>query len=165
MAGSLAKVLGQTAIGLAAVVFTALGAASGSLYWNRVEQHGERSARTELSALAADEIPRVLGYEYQTVERSLTETYPLFTPGYRQEFQQHVTDEIIPQARDKHLVNQVDVVGVGILSVRRTAGSVLVFMNRTMTDKSKQTLYDGSRLRVDYRKIDNKWLIDNIAPI
>ena len=34
-----------------------------------------------------------------------------------------------------------------------------------MTDKSKQTAYDGSRLRVDYQKVDGRWLINYIAPI
>jgi Mce-associated membrane protein len=38
-------------------------------------------------------------------------------------------------------------------------------MNRTVTDKSRQPLYDGSRLRVDYKRIDSKWLIDYITPI
>jgi Mce-associated membrane protein len=38
----------------------------------------------------------------------------------------------------------------------------MVFMNRTVTDKSKQPVYDGSRLRVDYEKIDGTWLIQDI---
>ncbi|MCV7178895.1 mammalian cell entry protein, partial [Mycolicibacterium sphagni] len=41
----------------------------------------------------------------------------------------------------------------------------LVFMNRTVTDESKQPVYDGSRLRVDYQKVDGKWLINYITPI
>ncbi|MEO8815053.1 MAG: mammalian cell entry protein [Mycobacterium sp.] len=155
----------RTAVGLAVGAFVILGAAGGGLYWNRVELHGEEIARSELPALAADEIPKVLGYEYKTVERSLTEAYPLFTPDYRREFVDRATNDIIPQARELHLVNQVNIVGVGVLTARRTTGSVLVYMNRTMTDKSKKTLYDGSRLRVDYRKVDDKWLIDSIAPI
>jgi Mce-associated membrane protein len=38
-------------------------------------------------------------------------------------------------------------------------------MNRTVTDKSKQPVYDGSRLQVDYQKVDGKWLIGFIKPI
>ncbi|MEK1106377.1 mammalian cell entry protein, partial [Mycobacterium ulcerans] len=33
------------------------------------------------------------------------------------------------------------------------------------TDKSRQPLYDGSRLRVDYNRIVGKWLIAYITPI
>jgi Mce-associated membrane protein len=146
-------------------VFVALGATAGSLYWSRVETRGEEVARSELTKLTVDEIPKVLGYEYKTVERSLTETYPMFTGDYRREFEARAVNEIIPQAREKQLVNQVDVVGVGALDAKRTTGSVLVFVNRTVTGKSKEKYYEGSRLRVDFRKIDRKWLISNIAPI
>lgn len=156
--------------GLAALVailggLVGLGATAGSLYWSRVEFRGEQVARTELVKLAADQIPKVLGYEYKTVERSLTETFPMFTGDYRREFEARAINEIIPQAREKQLVNQVDVVGVGALDAKRTSGSVLVFVNRTVTGKSKEKYYEGSRLRVDFRKIDRKWLISNIAPI
>ncbi|MCV7086239.1 mammalian cell entry protein [Mycolicibacter hiberniae] len=146
-------------------VFVGLGATAGSLYWSRVEARGEQTTRTELTQLTTDEIPKVLGYEYKTVERSLTETFPLFTGDYRREFEARAVNEIIPQAREKQLVNQVDVVGVGALDAKRTTGSVLVFVNRVVTGKSKEKYYEGSRLRVDFRKIDRKWLISNIVPI
>jgi Mce-associated membrane protein len=38
-------------------------------------------------------------------------------------------------------------------------------LNRTVTDKSKEPVYDGSRPRVDYQKIDGRWLIQYITPI
>jgi Mce-associated membrane protein len=41
----------------------------------------------------------------------------------------------------------------------------MVFMNRTVTDKSKQPIYEGSRLRVDFQRLDGKWLINYIQPI
>ena len=63
------------------------------------------------------------------------------------------------------MVSQANVVGVGVLDAQRDSASVMVFMNRTVTDKSKQPVYDGSRLRVDYQKIDGKWLIKYITPI
>jgi Mce-associated membrane protein len=143
----------------------ALGAVGGWQYWNRVEVRGEQAARAELAPLAAEQMPRVFGYDYQTVERSLAEVYPMLTPQYRQEFQTRVTNDIIPQARDRQLVSQANVVGVGVLDAQRTSGSVMVYLNRTVTDKSKESVYDGSRLRVDYQKIDGEWLIQFIEPI
>jgi Mce-associated membrane protein len=157
--------LGLAALAVILGVFVGLGATAGSLYWSRVESRGEQVARTELAKLTTDEIPKVLGYEYTTVERSLTETYPMFTGDYRREFEARAVNEIIPQAREKQLVNQVDVVGVGALDAKRTTGSVLVFVNRTVSGKSKEKYYEGSRLRVEFRKVDHKWLISNIVPI
>lgn len=165
MAGRVvSRLVGAVAVLLAATS-TALAGAGGWLYWERVELRGEQAARAEVAPLAVDQIPRVFGYDYQTVERSLTEAYALLTPEYRAEFEARATKDIIPQARERQLVSQADVVGVGVLSAQRNSASVMVFMNRTVTDKSRQPVYDGSRLRVDYRKIDGRWLIGYITPI
>jgi Mce-associated membrane protein len=150
---------------LLAMGFVALAGVGGWLYWNRVELRGEQATHDELTPLAAKQISQVFGYDYQTVERSLNEVYPLLTPAYRREFQDRANKDIIPQARERQLVSQANVVGVGVLSAQRNSASVMVYMNRTVTDKSKTPIYDGSRLRVDYQKIDGKWLIKYITPI
>ena len=158
------KLLGAVTI-LLALGFVGLAGVGGWLYWNRVEMRGEQATRDELAPLAAKQIPQVFGYDYQTVERSLNEVYPLLTPDYRHEFQDRANKDIIPQARERQLVSQANVVGVGVLSAQRNSASVMVYMNRTVTDKTKTPIYDGSRLRVDYQKIDGKWLIKYITPI
>jgi Mce-associated membrane protein len=159
-----ARLLGTLTV-LFAMGFVAIAAVGGGWYWNRVELHGEQTTRDDVAPLAANQIPRVFGYDYQTVERSLTEVYPLLTPDYRQEFQDRATKDIIPQARERQVISQANVVGVGVLSAQRDSASVMVYMNRTVTDKTKTPVYDGSRLRVDYQKIDGKWLIKYITPI
>jgi Mce-associated membrane protein len=158
------KLIGVLTVLLAAG-FVALAAYSGTLFWNHEVQASERDARDELAPLAAQQIPKVFGYDYQTVERSLNEVYPMLTPEYRQEFEDRALKDIIPQARERQLVSQAHVVGVGVMTAQRNSASVMVFMNRTVTDKSKEPIYDGSRLRVDYQKIDGKWLIEYITPI
>jgi Mce-associated membrane protein len=147
---------------LFAVALVALGGIGGYLYWNRTEIRAEQQASRELPPLAAQQIPLILGFDYQTVERSRTEVYNLMTPDFRRQYEEDTTKNVIPQARDRQVVSQVNVVGSGMLSAQRDSGSVLVFMNRTVTDKSKTPVYDGSRLRVDYQKIDGKWLIKDI---
>jgi len=42
---------------------------------------------------------------------------------------------------------------------------VMVYLNRIITDKSRQPLYEGSRLRVDYLRLGGQWLINYITPI
>ena len=164
MPSRVAKLLGAVTI-LHAIGFVAAAGAGGWLYWDRTELRGEQTTRDELAPLAAQQIPQVFGYDYQTVERSLNNVYPMLTPDYRQEFQDRANKDIIPQARERQLVSQANVVGVGVLSAQRNSASLMVFMNRTVTDKSKTPIYDGSRLRVDYQKIDGKWLIKYITPI
>ncbi len=150
---------------LLVVAFVGLSAAAGWFYWNRVETRGEETARALLPQLAAKEIPAVFAYDYQTVERSLTAVYPLLTPDYRQEFQKSANTQIIPEAKKREVVVQANVVGVGVMSAKRDSASVMVYMTRTVTDKSRQPLYDGSRLRVDFKKVGKQWLIAYITPI
>ncbi|AQA02497.1 mammalian cell entry protein [Mycobacterium sp. MS1601] len=144
------------------VTLSAMGAA---LYWDRVQNAAQQSTRAELGPLAAEQIPKVFGYDYQTVEGSLTDAYNLLTPDYRREFESRATEQIIPEARERQVVSQANVVGVGVLEAQRDSGSVMVYMNRTVTDKSKESVYDGSRLKVDYQKVGDKWLISYITPI
>jgi Mce-associated membrane protein len=148
-----------------ALALVALGAVAGYEYWNRVERTAQQQARAELPGLAAQQIPKILGFDYQTVERSRTEAYTLMTPGFRRQYEEDTSKTVIPEARDRQVISQVNVVGAGLLTAQRNSASVMVFMNRTVTDKSKQSVYDGSRLRVDYEKVDGKWLIGNIIPI
>jgi Mce-associated membrane protein len=154
-----------SAVSLLITTFVGLAAAAGWFYWDRVETRGEQAARAALPALAKDEIPRVFAYDFQTVERSLSEAFLLLTPSYRREFERSVNAQIIPEAKKREVVVQANVVGVGVMAAKRDSASVMVYMNRTVTDKSKQPVYDGSRLRVDYQQIGGKWLINFITPI
>lgn len=158
------RLVGLVAV-LVAIAFVGLAGAGGWLYWNRVELRAEQSTRSELAPLAARQIPEVFGYDYQTVERSLTDAYSMLTPDYRREFERRTNTDIIPQVRERQVVSQANVVGVGVLTAQRNSASVMVYLNRIITDKSRQSIYDGSRLRVDYQKVDGKWLINYIKPI
>lgn len=150
---------------LVATVVVALAALGGTLWWGWVEREGAKSARAEVTPLAREQIPRVFGFDYQTVEANFTEVYQFLTPDYRREFADRTAKDVIPQARERELISQANVVGAGVLDAQRTAASVMVYMNRTVTEKGGKPVYDGSRLRVDYRKIDGRWLIDYITPI
>jgi Mce-associated membrane protein len=153
------------AVSLVTTAFVGLSAVGGWFYWDRVQTRGEESARATLPPLAAKEVPQVLGYDYQTVERSMDDVYPLLTPAYRVVFKKQVNQDVIPEARKRQVVSQVDIAGVGVMSAKRNSASVLVYMNSIWTDNSKEPIYKGSRLRVDYQRIGGKWLINYITPI
>jgi Mce-associated membrane protein len=153
--------------GLLTAAFVALAAVGGGMYWQRVEMRSEQAARDELGPLAQKQIPAVFNYDYKTVERSLTDAYNLLTPDYRREFESRANSDIIPQARQREVVSQANVVGVGVMDAQRNSAAVMVYINRTVSDKSSRDrpIYDGARLRVEYKRIDGKWLINYITPI
>jgi Mce-associated membrane protein len=153
--------------GLMTAAFVGLAAVGGWLYWQRVETRGEQIARDELAPLAQKQIPAVFNYDYKTVERSLTDAYNMLTPDYRREFEDRANSDIIPQARQREVVSQANVVGVGVMEAHRNSAAVMVYINRTVSDKSNRDkpIYDGARLRVEYKRIEGKWLINYITPI
>jgi Mce-associated membrane protein len=147
--------------------FVGLAAVGGGLYWQRVETRGEQAARDALGPLAQKQIPTVFTYDFKTVEASLTDAYNMLTPDYRREFEDRANSDIIPQAREREVVSQANVVGVGVMDAQRNSAAVMVYINRTVSDKSNRDrpIYDGARLRVEYKRIDGKWLINYITPI
>lgn len=165
--GRLARRLTVLVGAVLAVGVVALGAIGGSLYWDRLERVGEQQARDELPLLATQQIPKILGFDYQTIEGSRNEIYDneMLTDQFEAQYKDDTAKNVIPQAREREIISQVNVVGVGVLDARRTSGSVMVYMNRVLTDQTKQPLYDGSRLRVDYQKVDGDWRISDITPI
>lgn len=150
---------------LAVALMVGLSAVGGWFYWDRVEVQGAQAARAVLPKLAEKEIPQFFGYDFQTVERSLADVYPLLTDEYRREFKKVVNEQIIPEAKKRELVVQVNVVGVGLMVAKRDSATAMVYMNRIMTDKSREPRYEGSRLRVDFRRVAGNWLIAYIKPI
>ncbi|BDB45200.1 MULTISPECIES: mammalian cell entry protein [Mycobacterium] len=157
--------LATAAAYLAIVAIVGLSAVGGWYYWDRVQARGAQAARDALPTLVAKEMPQVLGYDFQTVERSLGDTYPMMTPDYRQEFKKRANEQIIPEAKKREVVIQANVVGVGVMEANRNSAAVMVFMNRTVTDKARQPIYEGIRVRVEFQRIGGKWLIAFIKPI
>src|ERR1700754_596232 len=98
--------------GLLCAAFVALAGAGGWLYWDRVELRGEQQTREQLVPLAKDQLPKIFGYDYQTVERNFDDMFRMLTPDFRKEFQEKAKN-IIREARDRHVVSQANVVGAG----------------------------------------------------
>lgn len=123
------------------------------------------SDRAAVLDVAQADIPKIFAYDYQTVERSLADAYPLLTPNYRQEFEKSANTQVIPEAKKRQVVVQANVVGAAVESLDQSSAQLLVFMNRTVTDVSQKPVYDGSRLQVTMQHVDNKWLVDYIKPV
>ena len=153
--------------GLVAVAFVSLAAVGGGLYWQRVETRSGKQPATSSDRLRRSKFrPSSPTTTRPSSAASLMRTN-LLTPDYRKEFEDRANSDIIPQARARELVSQANVVGVGVMDAQRNSAAVMVYINRTVSEKSNrdQPIYDGARLRVDYKRIGGKWLINYITPI
>lgn len=138
----------------------------GVTYWRHVELTAAQQTAAVLPDMAKQAVPKILGYDYQSVERSSVEALALMTPSFRKRYQDMTAkNHIFDNAKQRQVISQVSIVGVGMLSSHRDSGSVLVFVNRVITDKAKQPTYEGSRLRVEYQRIGGQWLINEMTPI
>ncbi|MCG5431340.1 mammalian cell entry protein [Mycobacterium sp. MYCO198283] len=146
---------------VAAIV--AAGAVSGYLFWEREELVGAQATRDEVGPIAARAVPAVLGFDFQTIERSLTEAEPLLTPEYRRAFRAQADRDVIPEARQRQVNSQINVTGYGVMDATRNSASVLVYLTRTVTAKgATEPVFQGSRVRVDVKRVDGKWLVNFI---
>lgn len=122
----------------------------------------QRSAVLQVTSVA---IPKMLGYKPDTVESTLTDALSLMTRRYQAVFSERLHREIIPQARQRQLTNDVSVVGAGVEALSRDRAAVLVFVNRTVTAPGHGQYREGSRLRVQLQDVGGAWLIDDIDPV
>lgn len=142
------------------------GAIGGWQYWKHVQLTSSEQTAQILPDLAKAAVPKILGYDYQSVERSSVEALQLMTPSFRKRYEDMTAkNHIFDNAKQRQVISQVNIVGAGMLSSQRDSGSVLVFVNRVITDKAKKPTYEGSRLRVDYQRIGDNWLINEMTPI
>jgi Mce-associated membrane protein len=159
LASALAGVLLSAAV-------VAGGAFGGVEYWKHVELTAAQQTAATLPDMAKEAVPKILGYDYQSVERSSVEALRLMTPSFRKRYEDMTAkNHIFDNAKQRQVISQVNIVGVGMLSSQRDSGSVLVFVNRVITDKAKHPTYEGSRLRVEYERIGKQWLINEMTPI
>ena len=94
-ARSVAATAGVLVVAVALVV---LAGFAGAGYYNLSTAEAAQLSRTQLRQLAFDAVPKVFGFDYQTVEASMTEAEGLLTPAYRTEFAERAKTDIIPAA-------------------------------------------------------------------
>ena len=107
----------------------------------------------------------IFGYDYQTVERSLTEVTAA-DPGLPRGVRGRATKDIIPQARERQVISQANVVGVGVLDAQRDSGfgdGVHEPHGHRQVQAAASTTAAGCASTT--RRSTAQWLIKYITPI
>lgn len=121
--------------------------------------------RTSVQEAASADLPKILGYTYETVEQTLTEATSLMTERFKATFSQTMRDDVIPTAREKQITSQVAVVGTAVEALSSDQATLLVFIDRTITQAGQASLDAGARVRVQLQKQGGVWLVDDITPV
>ncbi|WP_255450371.1 h domain protein [Skermania sp. ID1734] len=156
----------QLAVGLGGIVVVALIVANVLLGLAYMHDRQSEQARTDAVAAASSEAEAMLGYDFNTVDKSLPKAADGLTGDFRGQYMNLVNGTIIPGAKEKQLTVKVSVQGAAVVDARPSDATVLLFLNQVTTSKdSPKAATTGSRVRVQMSKVDGRWLVSNLTPI
>lgn len=154
-------------VGLLAVLVIAGSGGLGYL-WVTVDA-GKADAAAGSAALAAarTDVPKLLGYDYRTIDT----TFPAIansalTGKFADQYRELGSSVIIPAAKKDNIVTTAEVVAGSVVSARKDAVTVLLFVNQSTTSSTLQgPRLDGSRVRVELQHTDGGWKVSELTPV
>ncbi|MGW4774047.1 hypothetical protein ACWEO2_39160 [Nocardia sp. NPDC004278] len=135
----------------------------------------ERSAADHRATVAAGQaakdsaesrIPRVLSYDFNTVDSEFASATDNLTGPFRADFAQLGSRVIVPAAHRDSIITHAKVVGTSVVAADPGKVRLLLFLDQeTTSTKYQGPRLDGSRVRVIMTKVADQWLISDITPV
>ncbi|ASR04996.1 MULTISPECIES: hypothetical protein [Gordonia] len=127
----------------------------------------EASAGQSALASARTDIPKLLSYDYRTVDTALPEAAETMLTGrFLDEYTQLGESVIQPAAKKEQIVTNAEVVDAALVASDADHATVLLFVNQTTSKKDAEgPRLDGSRIRVQMAKDGDRWKISEFTPV
>lgn len=120
----------------------------------------------EAVLVAQEAIPVILSYTGTTLAQEVAADRALMTPAYATRHEAMVLAQVLPEAENHAVTNEVGIVSVGVVEESADHVTVLLFANQTTrTEARPHGVTQGIRLEVDLQRDDGDWLIDDIRPL
>jgi Mce-associated membrane protein len=103
----------------------------------------------------------VLSFRSDTVDRDVAAARERLTGGFLDTYTQRTQQELIPNARERHVVATAGVPAAASESVTQNHGVVLLFVTQTVRIGDAPPVDTGSSVRVTLDKIGDRWLISD----
>ncbi|PQM48799.1 hypothetical protein C1Y40_00996 [Mycobacterium talmoniae] len=87
------------------------------------------------------------------------------TDGFRDTYLQLAHDQVVPNAKERHISETVSVPGAAAVSVSVNHAVVLVFADRTMVTDSSPPVEVPASYRVTLDKVGGRWLVAGFDPV
>lgn len=143
------------------------GTAATAVFGRSAADHN--AAATAMKAArdsAQSRVPKVLSYDYNTVDSEFPGATQNLTGTFRDDFAKLGSSVIIPAAHRDSIVTKATIVGTSVVSADRDKVVLLVFLNQSTTSTKYQgPRLDGSRVRVTMADAAGTWLISDITPV
>ena len=138
-----------------------LAMAAGLLKWKDSSIRNIDLARSQSVSAARDSAVAVLSFRSDTVDRDVAAARERLTGGFLDTYTQRTQQELIPNARERHVVATASAPLAASESVTQNHGVVLLFVTQTVRIGDAPRADTGSSVRVTLDKIGERWLISD----
>ncbi|WP_431950381.1 hypothetical protein [Nocardia lijiangensis] len=148
------------------ILVGALGTATILLERSAADHRATAAAEQAAKNSAESRIPRVLSYDFNTMDREFASATDNLTGTFRADFDRLSSSVIVPAAHRDSIITRAKVVGTSVVTADPGKVTLLLFLDQeTTSTKYQGPRLDGSRVRVVMTKVADQWLISDITPV
>jgi Mce-associated membrane protein len=136
-----------------------LAVAAGLLKWKDSSVRNTDLARSQSVVAARDSAVALLSFRFDTVDRDVAAARERLTGEFRDIYTQRTQEELIPNAKERHVSATAIVPGGASESATHNHAVVLLFVNQTIKIGGAAPADATSSVRVTLDKIGERWLV------
>jgi Mce-associated membrane protein len=145
--------------GLLPALLMLLAVAAGLLKWKDSSVRNTDLARSQSVVAARDSAVALLSFRFDTVDRDVAAARERLTGEFRGIYTQRTQEELIPNAKERHVSATAIVPGGASESATHNHAVVLLFVNQTIKIGDAVPANATSSVRVTLDKIGERWLV------
>jgi Mce-associated membrane protein len=148
-----------------AMVVVTVGVAAGVvlLYLRQDQASRVETARAEALHAAREQLPQVLSYRHDTLDRDLDTAFRATTGTFQTDLAELQRTVIRPAAAADKIDTRTTVSDAGVVHGTEQEVVVLAFLNQLTTSQKQSTpRIDGARVRVIMLRVGDGWLISRL---
>ena len=148
------------------VVIVAFAVLAGVFFFQYRSAQADQTARDEALAAAKTHAAQMLSYDYRSFDSQLAASLNGATGGFRDEFQQLMSQVVAPTAKQQQVVTTSTVAAASVVGGGGDKVTVLLFVDQSTTAKDQQGAKVGlSNVRMDMQRVGDQWLVSNMQPV
>ncbi len=145
--------------GLLPALVLLLAIAAGLLKWKDSSVRDTDLARGQSVVAARDSAVALLSFRFDTVDRDVAAARERLTGELRDTYTQRAQEELIPNAKIRHVFATATVPGAASESATLNRAVVLLFVDQTIKIGDSAPTGAASSVRVTLDKVGERWLV------
>jgi Mce-associated membrane protein len=148
------------------ILLGVLMAAAGALGWLSVRFHATDTAEIQAKAAGRADIPRLLSYDYRTIDDQLAQNRALTTGAFADNYKRMMSGALVGDIKRNHASVQTTVLDAAVVASAPDRVTLLMVLdqgsqNDLHPDQHEQTV----RLQIGLARETGRWLVSNIKSV